>query len=163
MQYSAKQSYITHTHFEVLKPIDGDGLLVRNKFTKKEAEIRLYGIDTPETKKTRKLIQDERETHVPGQLLIELGWRSFSFLKSITPPGTDCTLIQERNNPTDAYGRLLAYVILPDGSSLNELMIKRGYAKPYDKILCNELSKYRKLNFAAKKQKKGLYAYIGRF
>ena len=163
MQYNVKQSYITHTHFEVLKPIDGDGLIVQNKHTKEKAEIRLYGIDAPETKKIWKLIQDERETHVPGQLLIELGWRSFSFLKRITPPGTDCTLIQEKKNSTDAYGRLLAYVILPDGTSINELMIKRGYAKPYDKILCNELSRYRKLNFAAKKKKKGSYAYTERF
>ena len=59
MHQNAKEQKITRTGYEVVKIVDGDGLIVRNIFTKKEEEIRLYGIDAPEIKKCSKLTQDE--------------------------------------------------------------------------------------------------------
>jgi micrococcal nuclease len=40
MQQSAKEQTIIRTGFEVVKIVDGDGLIVRNIFNKKEEEIR---------------------------------------------------------------------------------------------------------------------------
>jgi micrococcal nuclease len=48
--------------------------------------------------------------------------------------GDVCTLVQEQNNLVDKYGRLLGYLILKDGRVLNEIMIKEGYAKPYNEV-----------------------------
>jgi len=107
-----------------------------------EEEIRLYGIDAPEIKPPAKLIQDERETHLPGSLLITLGYKPFYFLKETLIPGTNVTVIQEENNLTDKYGRTLSYIILPDGRCINEILLENGYVKPYDKIYCEKLPLY---------------------
>ena len=73
------------------------------------------------------------------------------------------TLIQEAKNLTDRYGRTLAYVLLPNGKTLNEILIRQGYAKPYNKVFCSELPKYQALNLRAKTKKKGLYSLINSF
>jgi len=116
-----------------------------------------------EVKKTRKLRQEERESHLPGQLLIELGNKSTNYLRQISPIGTHCTIIQEKKNTTDFYGRSLAYVILPDGSCLNEIMIQAGYAKPYIKNYCTKLPDYQELNYLAIKKRLGLYRYVSQY
>ena len=77
----ANKLILERTHYEIVKVIDGDGIIVKNIFTKKEEEVRLLGIDAPEIKKCKKLMQDERETHIAGQFLIELGYKSFAFLR----------------------------------------------------------------------------------
>jgi micrococcal nuclease len=112
---------------------------VYDVFTKKEIEIRLLGIDAPELKRCKKLIQDERETHLPGQLLMELGQHSFKYLSSLAPKDTNISFLTESANSTDPYGRTLAYVFLPDGTCLNEEMIRSGYAKPFDKYFCSPI------------------------
>jgi len=52
-------------------------------YNKNETEVRLLGIDAPAVKKCRKLLQDEREAHLPGQLLMELGNISRQYLASV--------------------------------------------------------------------------------
>lgn len=159
---SAKGQMIIKTHFEIVKVVDGDGLIVRNIFNKKEEEIRFYGIDAPELSPCKKLKQDEIETQLPGKFLMELGRMSYEFLIKKADIGKPVTLIQESGNETDKYGRTLAYVVLPNGKTLNEIMIKQGYAKPYEKIYCEELPKYQELNLKAKSKKKGLYLLTDR-
>lgn len=154
---------LERTHYEIVKVIDGDGIIVKNIFTNKEEEIRLLGIDAPEIKKCNKLMQDERETHIAGQFLIELGYKSFAFLRKKAKPQTNITIIQEIKNQQDRFGRTLAYIILPNGKTLNEIMVRKGYAKPYIKTYCNELPLYQKLNLKAKKKKKGLYLLSSNF
>ncbi|MGB4815881.1 MAG: thermonuclease family protein, partial [Ferruginibacter sp.] len=63
----------------------------------------------------------------------------------------------------DLYGRTLAYVLLPDGSCLNETLIRAGYAKPYSKYYCKALSTYQVINFEAKQEKRGLYSVVNSF
>lgn len=53
--------------------VDGDGFFLADLVTGKELEIRLLGIDAPEISQCKKLFQDERETHLPGDLLKRLG------------------------------------------------------------------------------------------
>ena len=163
MQFNAKDNIIIHTHFKITKIVDGDGVFVENIFENTEIEIRMYGIDAPEIKKCRKLYQDEKETQIPGSLLVELGIKSLQFLNNYLLVGTNCTLVQEQKNTSDVYGRFLAYIILPSGEVLNETLIKEGYAKPYDKIYCSELGKYQEFNLLAKQNKKGLYSYVDKF
>ena len=119
MYIDAKEPINVFTHYKVSKVVDGDGIYCYNIFNKKEIEIRLLGIDAPEIKRCRKLKQDERELHLPGQLLIELGKMSWRFLFDLMPKETDITFITETDNEIDLFGRTLAYVIIKDGTCIN--------------------------------------------
>ena len=163
MNYNEIAPIIVDTHFKISNILDGDSIIIEKLFSNKEIEIRLYGIDSPEVKRTKKLRQEERESHLPGKLLIELGNRSVEYLRQISPVGTHCTIIQEEKNTTDFYGRSLAYVILPDGSCLNEIMIREGYAKPYIKNYCIKLPDYQELKYLAIKKRLGLYRYVSQY
>ena len=147
----------------LVKAVDGDGLILKDIFNNSEEEIRFLGIDAPEIKQCRKLIQDERETHMAGQLLMLLGRQSFNFLIELIPPGTKLTVKTESKDPLDIYGRTLAYVYLPDGRCVNEILVSEGYAKPYSRYYCNELTNYQVLNMKAKKERKGLYGIVDYF
>lgn len=160
MQIKAyKQKYIK-THQKITKVVDGDGLFVVDMFGKNETEIRFLGIDAPEIRKSKKLKQDERETHLPGELLLELGQVSKNYLSLIATEGTWVSVVMEQQHSYDLYGRMLAYVLLPDGSCLNEIMINEGYAKPYDKYWCVALSDYQILNNFARNNRRGLYNIV---
>lgn len=163
MYIEAKEPINVFTHYKVSKVVDGDGLYCYNIFNKKEIEIRLLGIDAPEIKRCRKLKQDERELHLPGQLLIELGYQSKNYLHQLLPIETDITFITETKNEIDLFGRMLAYVFISDGTCINEKLITEGYAKPYTKYYCSKLENYQQLNFAAMHQMKGLYAVLHNF
>ena len=159
MQLNAKANIIKKNHLKIIKVVDGDGLIVENIFNNQEFEIRFLGIDAPELKPCRKLTQDERETHLAAQFLMELGRKSLKYLLEIAPPNTNVSILVETENEIDLYGRTLAYVFLEDGSCLNEIMIKEGFAKPYSRYFCKELPKYQMLNLTAKNEQKGLFAF----
>jgi len=162
-QLDVKGQTIIKTNYEIVKVVDGDGIIAKNIISNKEEEIRFYGIDAPELTPCKKLKQDERETHLSGRFLIELAHQSYEFLRTKAKIGKRITLIQEVGNEQDPYGRTLAYVVLPNGNTLNEIMVKNGFAKPYDKLYCSELPKYQELNLMAKTRKKGLYLHVDRF
>lgn len=143
--------------------VDGDGIIAEEYITKKEFEIRLYGIDAPEMSYCKKVKKDEKELNLPAAFLIKLGYLSFEFLKSNVSIGEKCELVQENNNLQDKYGRSLGYLILNDGRILNEIMIKEGYAKPYSDIFCKMLPLYQEWNLEAKIESKGLYSLINKF
>lgn len=163
MHYNAKEYQLTFSHYIITKIIDGDSIIITHPSTKQEQEIRLLGIDAPEIIKCPKLKQDERESHVAGQLLMNLGRASLNFLLQVAPTSTACTIATESTNSTDAFGRTLAYVFLPDGRCLNEIMIQEGFAKPYTKHSCDALARYQQLNSFAKKGAKGLYTIVKNF
>jgi micrococcal nuclease len=117
-------------------------MIVYNIFNKKETEIRLLGIDAPEIKDCRKLRQDESELHLPGQLLIELGYLSKNYLHQLLPKETAITFITEVDNEVDLFGRMLAYIFTNQETCINEILIKEGYAKPYNKYYSTQRDKY---------------------
>ena len=158
MQKEAKGKYIQKTHLKISKVVDGDGIIVKNVFDNKEFEIRFLGIDAPELKYCKKLKQDEIETNLAAQFLMELGRKSLNYLLEIAPPDTNISILMEENNILDLYGRTLAYVFLEDGTCHNEKMVTEGYAKPYNRFYCKELTKYQILNLNAKNEQKGLFS-----
>ena len=163
MQLNAKETTITKSLLKIVKFVDGDGIILEDIVSKKEFEVRLYGIDAPEINYCKKIKKDEIELQVPAALLIKLGYLSFNFLKDQVNLGDVCTLVQEQNNLVDKYGRLLGYLILKDGRVLNEIMIKEGYAKPYNEVFCEKLPMYQQLNLQAKISRKGLYFQVDKF
>ena len=163
MQLNAKETTITKSLLKIVKFVDGDGIILEDIVSKKEFEVRLYGIDAPEINYCKKIKKDEIELQVPAALLIKLGYLSFNFLKDQVNLGDVCTLVLEQNNLVDKYGRLLGYLILNDGRVLNEIMIKEGYAKPYNEVFCEMLPMYQEWNLQAKNSSKGLYSIVNKF
>ena len=163
MHQNAKEQTIIRTGYEVVKIVDGDGLLVKNIFNGKEEEIRLYGIDAPEITLCAKMKKDEKELHLPAAFLLTLGYKSFDFLRNKIKPGRKVTLVQVTSNLSDKYGRTLAYVILPNGKSINEMILENGFAKPYDKVYCEKLPIYQAISLKAKSRKRGLFKEVSTF
>ncbi|WP_157208376.1 thermonuclease family protein [Mariniflexile maritimum] len=147
----------------IVKYVDGDGIILEDIISKNEFEVRFLGIDAPEMKYCNKVKKDEKELNIPAELLIKLGYASLDYLKKKTKVGEFCTLIQEKNNLKDKYGRYLGYLVLENGKVLNEIMVENGYAKPYNEVFCEMLPKYQELFLKAKSKKKGLFKIINNF
>lgn len=131
--------------FRVGRIIDGDTLDVDcpdGRFGR--TRIRLLGVDTPETVK-------------PNTPVEHFGPQASQFTKSAAM-GRTVTLRLDRVRTRDIYNRLLAYVILPDGTNLNKRLIAMGYgyADPrFDHPLKRE---FKQAQAKAMKGRMGLWA-----
>lgn len=92
----------------VERVIDGDTLVLESGET-----VRLIGVDAPE------IAKDGR----PGQPYSQ---RAKAFVRRLAEGKT--VRLERDAQERDRYGRLLAYVYLPDGSMLNERLLAEGYA-----------------------------------
>jgi len=151
------------TFWIVEEVLDGDSLKVKQEFTQQRREIRLYGLDAPEVHLSRKMREDEAKSGIPASLLLQYGLMSLDFVLQVCPPGKRVTLITELDNRTDFWLRDLAYVILPSGECLNELLIRNGWAKASQNYYCSMLPEYQTLNFQAKQNKSGIYLFTDVF
>ncbi len=111
---------------KVLSIVDGD--TVKVIYHQKRESIRLIGIDTPESKPNKKAMKDARRTRSDLDAMIAQGKKAKSFVKGLVKPG-DYLSIEFDVRTRDKYGRLLAYLYLPDGKMLNEEIVKAGYAQ----------------------------------
>ncbi len=163
MKYIEKEPFYMETHLLIHKILDADSLILKHEFTDEIKEVRLYGIDAPETRINKKMKADEQKAHVPAELLKELGKRSKEFLKQHIAVNDRVTIITENKNAYDYYHRQLVYVILKNGVCLNELLILHGFAKASRAYYCSNLTKYQHLHRIAQMNKKGLYSFIDTF
>lgn len=163
MLFNAIAPYFVETHYKISLILDGDSIMVQNIFSKKEKEIRLYGLDAPENKRNRKHYEDEKKSRLAAEFLIQLGKRSTDFVLSLIPPGINITIVTEEKYFYDYYNRQLAHLILPNGSCLNEILVREGYAKTMSEYYCSNLKKYQELNFLAMHSGKRLYAFTSNF
>ncbi|MBI5004366.1 thermonuclease family protein [Candidatus Kaiserbacteria bacterium] len=98
--------------YPVVKVVDGDTIDILKDGTK--MRVRLLGIDTPEVVDPRKPVQCfGREASIEAHRLLD-----DTSVRVETDPSQDTY---------DKYGRLLAYVRLPDDTFVNKYMIARGY------------------------------------
>ena len=108
----------------VIRVIDGDTIELQDK-----ERVRLIGIDTPEARYNKKLQRDVSRTGKDYETIIAMGEKATKFTRSLLE-GKRVRLefdIEKR----DRYGRLLAYVYLPDGRMLNAEIVKYGYGQIY--------------------------------
>ncbi|QLH84649.1 thermonuclease family protein [Halosimplex pelagicum] len=119
---------------EVVSVTDGDTVDVRFEGGTEE-EVRLVGIDTPETEENRRF---ERIQEWPGigdpETLVEYGERASAFARERLA-GETVTLSFDPSEPTrGTYGRLLGYLEYEaDGERVfyNREVVAEGYARAY--------------------------------
>lgn len=129
----------------VKRVIDGDTFVIIDQFGTEE-KVRLIGINAPESRNSG---YKQKEF---------FGVESKRFLSSFLT-GEKVRLVFDVQK-RDKYGRLLAYVYLLNGSFLNELLVKEGYAQvatypPNVKFV----DTFRNAQNFARKNRKGLWAY----
>ena len=163
MQYNAKAPFIVETNWQIEEVLDGDSIIIRNLFTKMKKEIRLYGLDAPEVKINRKMMEDEEKSHLPAHLLLQFGLQSLYYVLSVAPPKTVVTIITEEDNFYDYWNRQLGYVILPGGECLNDMLLINGYAKATSNYYCSRLGEFQELNRLAQLNSIGIYSFINKF
>jgi micrococcal nuclease len=110
---------------KVVRVVDGDTLKV--ELNGRIENVRLIGIDTPESKANKKAKKDAARSSQDIRTIVSLGKAATSFTKSIVKPG-DLVDIEQDVQPRDRYGRLLVYVYLKSGKMLNEEIIAAGFA-----------------------------------
>lgn len=124
--------------------MDGDTIAVMKDgvYTK----VRLIGINTPE-------IYDGTKT--PQCFGTEAAQKAHEILD-----GTQVSLEPDSSQgTTDKYGRTLAYVFLPDGTSFEKQMIAEGYGREYTYRTAYKYQKeFRAAEAAAKAAHAGLWS-----
>ena len=134
-----------------IKVIDGDTIKIATG-----ENVRLIGVDTPESRRNKKLYRDADRSKEDVDAIIAMGKESAKFT-------TDLVLSKDVRleldvQKKDKYGRLLAYVYLKDGTFVNAEIIKQGYASPMTvppNVRYADL--FRQLYQEARENKKGLW------
>lgn len=155
-------SLITHSAFAetvfVERVIDGDTIELSTG-----ERVRLIGIDTPEVYESNKLHRDAERTGRDIKTIKALGKRASEYTNKWLD-GKQVRIEFDQNNEyighKDKYGRLLAYVYLPDDTLFNSQIIKDGYANAYTSFPFKYMDEFRKLEREARENNRGLWADV---
>jgi micrococcal nuclease len=132
-----------------VKIVDGDTLDIDvPDVNHNHTRIRLWGIDSPETKSQNSGV-------------MYFGPEATDFAEKSTL-GKQVTIFLEEHDTRGKYGRLLAYVQLPDGRFLNEVLLSEGFAYADLRFRHGLYQKYKQLESSARRQQKGLWERITR-
>lgn len=122
--------------------VDGDTIVVR--VAGKTERVRLIGIDTP-------------ESDHPNPMVRSFAAEATAFLRRLLD-GRSVTLEAEvQRDDRDKHGRLLRYVVLDDGRSLNELILSEGYGFAYTRFPFKKMKRFRQLEREAREAGRGLW------
>lgn len=130
--------------YKVVRFSDGDTISV--DMNGKTETIRFIGVDTPETHDPRKAVQC-------------YGPAASAYTKNtLTAAGSKVRLAGDSlSSNRDRYDRLLRYVYLPDGTLLNEKLIRDGYAFFYPYFPFTKSKDFEAAQKAAQNENKGLW------
>jgi micrococcal nuclease len=138
-------------YVKCIKVIDGDTIKIATG-----ENVRLIGVDTPESRRNKKLYRDADRSKEDVDAIIAMGKESAKFTTGLVL-GKDVRLefdVQKQ----DRYGRLLAYVYLEDGAFVNAEIIKQGYGSPMTvPPNVKHADLFRQLYQEARENKKGLW------
>ncbi|VAX17524.1 hypothetical protein MNBD_NITROSPINAE02-392 [hydrothermal vent metagenome] len=129
----------------VTRVYDGDTIAVN--INGKENKVRLLGIDTPEKKGP--YTKEEPMSADASRRTAQLA------LNKIV------TLVYGGETLRDRYKRLLAHVILPDGRTLNEILLKEGLAEVFRKFRYSNKALYFRLQKEARRMCVGIWKMRG--
>ena len=133
--------------FQVINVVDGDTFDINVPDNdRKYTRIRLWGVDTPETK--------NEKTGV-----MYYGPQACEFAKEILL-GKKVKMLLSETKTRGKYYRLLAYVQIHDDRIFNEELIKEGLAYADLRFEHLYFYKYQQLESLARKNKKGLWENV---
>lgn len=136
-------------HGLCIKVFDGDTIAVR--LDRKDSplakgsdtiHIRLIGVDTPELNHPLKPVQYFAQEATSFTTKMVSGKR---------------VRLEFDSEKVDKYGRVLAYVLLPDGRMLNAEIIKHGYGFAYTKFPFRYMEEFRRYERDARSKGYGLW------
>jgi micrococcal nuclease len=132
-----------------VKVIDGDTINVdMPDGTVPVTTVRLLGIDAPET--------------AGGSPAMYFASEATGYLRSLAS-GHEVTLyLDDEADSRGKYGRLLAYVALPDGRFLGEQLLLEGYAYADLRFRHGYYQRYEQLEAVARSLGKGLWREVSR-
>ncbi|MEM9414041.1 MAG: thermonuclease family protein [Planctomycetota bacterium] len=133
--------------FEVVRVIDGDTLVVRARDGEHPTTtVRVWGVDTPELAR--------RDGSKPAEPLAE---EAAAYVRSLVEGGA-VTLYLEPHRRRGSYGRLLAHVVLEDGSQLGGRLITAGFSVSDGRWSHHQLTAYDLLELKARAQGVGRWS-----
>jgi endonuclease YncB( thermonuclease family) len=129
-------------YYRVVKISDGDTISVDTNGV--EEDIRMIGVDTP-------------ETHHPSKPVQCFGKAATQFTTDFI--GTKPVRLEADplNDNRDRYSRLLRYVYTPDGKMLNRELIAEGYGFAYTSFPMEKTEEFQKLEDTAREKSLGLW------
>lgn len=135
----------------VIKAIDGDTLKVQLRRRHYVVNVRLIGIDTPETRR-------------PGTPIECGGPRASRSMHRLANHQWVTLVTNPSQDRFDRYGRLLAYVIRRGGIDLNLTQLRRGWAKVYvyEHNAFRRVRAYRRAQRGARRHRRGIWGLCGR-
>jgi micrococcal nuclease len=132
--------------FRVVQTVDGDTIHIDLPDGKYPYTIvRLWGVDTPEVHGVRRAAY--------------FGPEASKFTEQLAG-GRQVRLELVPGRTRDRYGRLLAYVYLPDGGMLNERLVAEGYAYADTRFPHRLRAKFVRLEEQARTARAGLWAGV---
>ena len=132
--------------FEVLRVVDGDTLDLRVADGEHATtRVRLWGVDTPE--------MGRRNTDAPPEPWAQ---EATDFTRNAVE-GRRVTVILQDHRIRGRYGRLLAYIQMPDGRVLNAALIEQGLSKHDRRWGHDEIDAYDELEDQARTDRRGLW------
>ena len=136
--------------FRVVSVLDGDTVEVDAPDGRSAAtRVRLLGIDAPEM---------NYENRRPACFAEE----ATAFTRELTAGKRVIVHLDETERTRGNYGRLLAYLELPGGTVLNEVLLAEGYAYADLRFQHSYFHKYGQLEASARALRKGLWAEVTR-
>ena len=135
------ENFTGDTAYKVMRVIDGD--TVRIDYNGKATNVRLIGVDTPET------------VH-PNKPVEAYGKEASNFTKNLLLG--ESVYLRFDVDRTDKYGRLLAYLYrAPDGLFVNLEIVRQGYGHAYTQFPFKHMELFRYYGNRASAAGKGLY------
>ena len=135
------EDFTGDTAYKVMRVIDGD--MVKINYNGKATNVRLIGVDTPET------------VH-PSKPVEAYGKEASNFTKNLLQG--ESVYLRFDIDKTDKYGRLLAYLYrAPDGLFVNLEIVRQGYGHAYTQFPFKHIESFRYYGNRARTAGKGLY------
>lgn len=132
--------------FTVTRVIDGDTLdLDIPDGDERTTRVRLWGVDTP-----------EKARHDPPTPAEPYSAEATELTRDLAD-GQRVRVILEPHRVRGNYGRLLAYIELPDGTLLNETLITRGLGRADDRWSHKHLKRFQQAQREAKDARRGMW------
>ena len=135
------ENFTGDTAYKVVRVIDGD--TVKIDYNGEATNVRLIGVDTPET------------VH-PNKPVEAYGKEASNFTKNLLQG--ESVYLRYDGQRTDTFGRLLAYVYrVPDGLFVNLEIVRQGYGHVYTQFPFKHIEVFRYYGNRARTAGKGLY------